>query len=205
MARLAKRTAPVRKAGGTRPPGFRPVQLAALTDAVPRGGDWLHEMKYDGYRCLLAVGGGCAVAYTRSGLDWSDRFAPIVGAAARLRVGSALIDGEAVILDADGRSNFQALQAALKDGVRDLVFIAFDLLELDGEDIAGLAQVDRKRRLSALLADASDVIRYSEHIEGGGETLFDAPPPSGLEPDHPGKCAGLHRRRLEEEKSVDAV
>lgn len=65
-------------AGG--PPAFRPVQLAQLSDAIPAGNRWIHEMKYDGYRTLLAVGGGEARAYTRSGLDWSDRFAGILEA-----------------------------------------------------------------------------------------------------------------------------
>jgi bifunctional non-homologous end joining protein LigD len=96
-------------------PPFRAPQLATLVDHVPSGSNWMHEIKYDGYRTLLAVGGGKARAYTRTGLDWSDRFAPIVAAAAELE-GSALIDGEVVALDKDGRPSFQALQASLKEG-----------------------------------------------------------------------------------------
>lgn len=83
-------------------------------DHVPPGSAWVHEMKYDGYRCLIAVGRGKARAYTHSGLDWSDKFAPIVEAAQQLKVRSALIDDEAVVLDAAGKSNFQALQVSLK-------------------------------------------------------------------------------------------
>ncbi len=100
-------------------PAFQPPQLATLVDHVPPGSAWVHEMKYDGYRCLIAVGGGKARAYTRSGLDWSDKFAPIIAAAEKLKVQSALIDGEAVVLDAAGKSNFQALQASLKGGKAD--------------------------------------------------------------------------------------
>ena len=74
-------TTPKSRASAAKPPAFRPVQLATLVDHVPAGGGWLHEMKYDGYRCLIAVGGGEARAYTRSGLDWSDKFAPVVAAA----------------------------------------------------------------------------------------------------------------------------
>jgi bifunctional non-homologous end joining protein LigD len=85
-------------------PAFRPVQLATLVDHVPSGDRWLHEMKYDGYRCLIAVGGGEARVYTRSGLDWSDHFTGVVKAAAGLNVDSALIDGEAVVLDSEGKS-----------------------------------------------------------------------------------------------------
>ncbi|MGV3769917.1 MAG: hypothetical protein ACO1NM_07815 [Sphingobium phenoxybenzoativorans] len=76
-------------------------------------------MKYDGYRLLVAVGGGEPCAYTRSGLDWSEKFAGIVEAAATLKVRSALIDGEAVVLDANGLSSFQALQGALRSGLID--------------------------------------------------------------------------------------
>lgn len=90
-------------------PAFRPVQLATLVDTVPTGNQWLHEMKYDGYRVEVAVGNGEARAFTRSGLDWSDRFPGIVAAAAKLKVTSALIDGEAVVLNEQGRSRFQAL------------------------------------------------------------------------------------------------
>jgi bifunctional non-homologous end joining protein LigD len=92
-------------------------------------------MKYDGYRCLLAIGGGEARTYTRSGLDWSDHFKGVIKAALTLKVDTALIDGEAVALDAEGKSSFHALQALLKGGHADVVFYAFDLLELDKEDL----------------------------------------------------------------------
>ncbi len=155
-------------------PPFQPPQLATLVDHVPAGGDWLHEVKYDGYRCLLAVAGDKAKAYTRTGLDWSDRFAPIVQAAKTLGLGSALMDGEIVALDAAGKPSFQALQMALKEGSAPLTFFAFDLLEADGEDITSLPNRDRKARLAALLEGAREPIRYAEHIDGEGEKLFDA-------------------------------
>jgi bifunctional non-homologous end joining protein LigD len=154
-----------------RPPPFRPVQLATLVDAVPAGDRWLHEMKYDGYRTLVAVGGGEARAYTRSGLDWSDRFPAIVGEASKLEVRSALIDGEAVVLDGDGRSSFQALQGALKGAPSTIDYFAFDLLELNGEDLSALPLLERKERLRAILP-ASAHLRYSEHIRGNGEKLL---------------------------------
>src|ERR1700686_1602430 len=107
--------AKVRRPGqrSSRMPAFRPVQLATLVDHVPTGDRWLHEMKYDGYRCLIAVGGGEARAYTRSGLDWSDHFTDVVKAAVGLNVVSALIDGEAVALDTSAKASFQGLQAPL--------------------------------------------------------------------------------------------
>jgi bifunctional non-homologous end joining protein LigD len=142
---------------------------------------WIHEMKYDGYRCLVAVGGGKARAYTRSGLDWSDKFAPIIAAAEKLNVQSALIDGEAVVLDAAGKSNFQALQASLKGGKADLVYFAFDLLEFDGEDLQSRRLTDRKKTLAKVIGAGKGVIRYSEHIQGHGEKLLQSFCEAGLE------------------------
>ncbi len=172
--RRPKRSAsPARKAPkASRPPPFRPVQLATLVDRVPAGAGWVHEMKYDGYRLLIAVGGGEARAYTRSGLDWSDRFVSLLAEAAKLKVGSALIDGEAVVLDADGRSNFQSLQRALKSAPDTIDYVAFDLLEQDGEDLTGLPLLERKARLATILAAPGKRIRYSDHIEGSGEKLL---------------------------------
>jgi bifunctional non-homologous end joining protein LigD len=135
-------------------------------------------MKYDGYRCLLAIGRGEARAYTRSGLDWSDKFAPLIKAAKDLEVTSALIDGEAVVLDGSGKTNYQALQVSLKGGKADLIFYAFDLLELNGAD---LPQVERKKRLLKLLGTRKGPIRYSQHIEGQGEKLLTEFCSAGLE------------------------
>ena len=163
------------------PPPFRPLQLATLVDTVPTGAGWLHEMKYDGYRLLLALGGGEARAYTRSGLDWSDRFEPLLADALTIKARSALIDGEAVVLDADGRSNFQSLQNALKSAPELVEYFAFDLLELDGEDLTALPLVERKARLAALLQKANKRIRISDHIDGSGEKLLASFCAAGLE------------------------
>jgi len=167
--------------GGRTVPAFQPPQLATLVDHVPPGTGWVHEMKYDGYRCLIAVGAGKARAYTRSGLDWSDKFAPIIAAAEKLKVSSALIDGEAVVLDAASKTNFQALQASLKGGKADLVYFAFDLLELDGEDLKALPLTKRKEKLAKLIGKTKATIRYSEHIVGQGEKLLTSFCEMGLE------------------------
>jgi len=164
-----------------RPPPFRAVQLATLVDSVPAGDRWIHEMKYDGYRTLVAIGGDEARAYTRSGLDWSDRFSTIVGEASKLKVKSALIDGEAVVLEPDGRSSFQALQNALKNAPGTIDYFAFDLLELDGEDLTDLPLLERKEKLKAILPPTSTVMRYSDHIQGNGEKLLHNFCDAGLE------------------------
>jgi len=155
-------------------PAFRPPQLATLVDSVPSGPGWIHEVKYDGYRCLIATGGGKTRAYTRTGLDWSDKFSTITAAFDDLDVPSALIDGEVVALDANGRPSFGALQDALsEEGNAPLAYFAFDLLEEDGDELADLGNVDRKARLEALLRGVGAPIHYAEHV-AQGEKLFDA-------------------------------
>jgi ATP-dependent DNA ligase len=111
----------------------------------------VHELKFDGYRCLVSVGGGNAHAFTRSGLGWSDKFAPVVEDAIGLSVRSALIDGEAVVVDVGGKTNFQALQSAIKGEPQRMEFYAFDLLGLDGEDLTSLPLLERKERLAGVL------------------------------------------------------
>lgn len=164
-----------------KPPAFRDPQLATLVDHVPSGSRWLHEIKYDGYRTLIAIGGGEARAYTRSGLDWSERYPAVLAEAGGLDLSSALIDGETVVQQTDGRTSFSALQAALKDDPESIVFYAFDLLELDGEDLTGLPIEQRKERLAALLAGRSGHLIYSDHVLGRGEELFERMCKSGLE------------------------
>ncbi|BCM21090.1 DNA ligase D [Mesorhizobium sp. J8] len=138
-------------------------------------------MKYDGYRILVAVGGGEARAYTRSGLDWSGRFPSILAEARKLKVRSALIDGEAVVMDAEGRSSFQALQNALKGAPASIDFYAFDLLQLDGEDLTRLPLLQRKQKLEKILPAKHPVLRYSDHIQGRGEELLNRFCDAGLE------------------------
>ena len=175
----APKAVAAKKPAGKMPP-FRKPQLATLVDHVPSGANWIHEVKYDGYRTLIAVGGGKAKAYTRTGLDWSDKFASVVEAAAALDA-SALIDGEVVALDQHGNPSFQALQASLKEGSANLAYFAFDLLTLDGEDLTSLPTFERKDRLKDLLAGAPSALHFSDHVTGNGEKLFDSLCESGLE------------------------
>jgi bifunctional non-homologous end joining protein LigD len=181
MARAATQGRKRSTAAGAEPPPFQPVQLAKLVDRVPEGKAWLHELKFDGYRSLVSLGGGQAHAFTRSGLDWSEKFAAGVEDVLTLPVESALIDGEVVVIDDDGRTNFQALQAAIKGAPARLEFYAFDLLQLDGEDLTGLPLIERKERLARLLDGHEGVIHYSDHIVGQGEALFDKFCGAGLE------------------------
>jgi bifunctional non-homologous end joining protein LigD len=174
-ARRKKRQAKKRKRSrGGKPPAFQNPQLATLTGEVPDGDNWIHEMKFDGYRCLVAVGGGRSVCYTRSGLDWSDKFHEVAGALSALDCESALIDGEIVATAADGGSQFSALQTALSEGYP-TEYYAFDLLHLDGKDLRPLPLIERKEALQRLLATlpASGPVHYSDHVRGHGQRVFE--------------------------------
>ncbi|WP_260597723.1 DNA ligase D [Sphingomonas endolithica] len=151
-------------------PVFREPQLCTLVDAVPSGSQWLHEVKYDGYRALISIAKGKAKVFTRSGLDWTDKFQAIADAAAKLPVKSALIDGEVVAFK-DGKPDFSTLKNAISAG-GDMTLFAFDLLEVDGEDTTGLPNIQRKERLRPLIDGADARLQYSEHITGSGEQLF---------------------------------
>jgi bifunctional non-homologous end joining protein LigD len=166
------------------PKSFEP-QLATLGDSAPEGDEWLHEMKLDGYRILCRIDGGDVRLLSRNGKDWTDRFAEIAEAAAALPCERALIDGEVVVLDRKGMSHFQSLQQALrrKAGTRDLHWFAFDIVHLDGSDIARAPLTERKELLRALLErlDPDGVIRYCDHVAGNGPEFFRQACRSGLE------------------------
>jgi bifunctional non-homologous end joining protein LigD len=165
-----KRTVGGKPASGILPK-FRDFQLATLVDSVPTGSRWLHEVKYDGYRVLIAIAGSKVKIYSRSGLDWTGKFPGIAEAAATLNIGSALIDGEAVAFK-NGKPNFSALQDAIANG-GDMTLFAFDLLEHDGEDIAALPNIQRKERLRPLIEGTDARLQFAEHILGSGEQLFE--------------------------------
>jgi bifunctional non-homologous end joining protein LigD len=148
--------------------------LATLVEEVPKGEQWLHEIKWDGYRLVAFVKRGKAQLKTRNGHDWTHRFPTIAKALAGLSAEVAVVDGEAVVEDDKGLSNFSALQDALSDGrtADKAVFYAFDLLYQDGFDLRGLPLAARKARLAELVPPAAEgALRLSEHIEADGETM----------------------------------
>ncbi len=166
---------------------FRSPQLATLVDAVPAGNGWMHEIKFDGYRALVACAGEQVRVYTRSGKDWTDKFEPLAGHLRALDLPPCLIDGEIVAYDAGGNPDFSSLQAVLKRGhgaekaSDGLAFHAFDLLEIDGEDLAKRSNIERKERLEALLAEAKPPIHVADHVIGAGEKLYRAMCDAGQE------------------------
>lgn len=185
-SRNARQKRPARK-GANKPPKFRPVQLASLVDTVPTSNLWMHEIKFDGYRALIAAAVGKVVVHTRSGLDWTDKFAPLAAHIAALDLPPCLIDGEIITRGQDGNPDFSSLQAVLKRGhgsqTEDdaLELHAFDLLELDGDDLATMTNIERKERLEALLSEAQPPVFVADHVIGSGEKLYDAMCASGQE------------------------
>jgi bifunctional non-homologous end joining protein LigD len=156
-------------------PVFVEPSLAALTGRAPRGKDWIHEIKFDGYRLQARLDGGSIKLLTRKGLDWTAKFTPVARALKDLRIGSALIDGELVVENASGVSTFSGLQSDLKEGRTDrMVYYAFDLLYLDGYDLTGTPLIERKLLLAGLLDDApaDGVVRFSAHLETDGEAML---------------------------------
>jgi bifunctional non-homologous end joining protein LigD len=156
-------------------PAFVEPSLAKLVAQAPTGPQWLHEIKFDGYRVQARIDGGKVRLLTRKGLDWTTKFSFVAEALKDLRLPSALIDGEIVVEDESGISSFSALQQDLSAGRTDrLVFYAFDLLYLDGRDLRAAALRERKALLQLALDDlpAGSTVRFSDHIAEDGAMLL---------------------------------
>lgn len=180
----AKSGKPVRKTSKSGPAGVTGARLAplpaalspplcTLVDAPPKGKDWIHEVKYDGYRLMCRLEDGEVRIFTRSGKDWTDRFGKIAAGIKRLKAKSAWIDGELCAIDQAGRSSFQSLQNALSSSnASNLVFFAFDLPCLNGYDLKDVVLTERKRLLAQLLKRPPAMIRYSPEVRGSGAAVF---------------------------------
>jgi ATP-dependent DNA ligase len=163
------------------PIGFIPPCLPSKVTRPPSGPLWVHEIKHDGYRLMVRWDGQRVRCFTRDGYDWADRLPSIVEAARSMTKTTCLIDGEAVILNDEGASDFQALRGRGRGS--EVVLIAFDLLEQDGEDLRDLPLIKRKRRLKKLfgLTEAWRAIQYGDHLTGNGAVVFDHVSRMGLE------------------------
>jgi bifunctional non-homologous end joining protein LigD len=157
-------------------------QLSTLVDEVPAGDEWLHEIKFDGYRTLCRIQSGRVKFFTREGKDWTHRFGKLGAAAAGLPVDQAWLDGEIVVVEKDGATNFQSLQEALGSNQTDrLTYFLFDLLHIDGYDLTRAPLLARKNILAKVLQDAAGPVRFSDHIVGRGEALYHRACRLGLE------------------------
>jgi DNA ligase D-like protein (predicted ligase) len=162
------------------PPVWIEPQLCKLVTTIPAGDAWAHEVKFDGYRMHARIAEGKAALLTRSGLDWTAKYPQIGGAVAALKCRQAYLDGELCAVRPDGTSSFAALQG---HGVTpaSLIYFAFDLLHLDGEDLTRLPLLERKTRLERLLQDTPPFVRYSSHVIGSGARVFEEAAKLGLE------------------------
>src|ERR1700686_5219620 len=149
MARLDVKKVPgARKA---KLPTFIAPQLATLVKEPPSGDEWLHELKFDGYRMLCRIDRGRVTVWSRNGKDWTEKFQNVVEAVKSLKATSAMLDGEIVIVDARGQSSFQKLQRAMGKSVNSgFVYEIFDLIYLDGYDLTKVPLQERKRLLKGL-------------------------------------------------------
>lgn len=165
-------------------------QLATSEKQAPSGAQWCHEIKFDGYRMLCRLEDGRPRFLTRNGNDWTERLSTLAGALSNLPVEQALLDGEVVALEPDGRSSFELLQQTLSQArPKGLTYYAFDLLHVDGRDTRGLPLERRKELLRQLVEptagpnDATSAmekprarggaLRYSEHLLGDGQNIFE--------------------------------
>jgi len=154
---------------------FIEPQLASSVDQPPEGKHWIHEIKHDGYRCQVLLQQGQGRVFTRNGHDWTDRFPSIVRTAMKL-------NGEAVVQDGNGVSDFEALGSALRQRPHSIVLYAFDLLHLDGKDLRQQTLLERRASLKHLVgADDQSRIQFSDEFNGDGDALFKACAEQGLE------------------------
>src|SRR5260370_20305831 len=171
MARPVARHSPAAAAG--LPQWIRP-QLTQLVDQAPDGPEWLHEIKFDGYRIHARLDRATVRLLTRTGLDWTHKYPAIAAAIASLPASQAYLDGELCGVRPDGTTSFSLIQNASDTGNSDaLVFFLFDLLHLDGEAFHALPLRDRKERLRELLSDACSPLHFSRHQIVRGRAFYD--------------------------------
>jgi bifunctional non-homologous end joining protein LigD len=161
------------------------VQLATLVDSPPEGDQWLHEIKFDGYRLLAFLSDGEVRLRTRNGNDWTRRIPSISASVAKLKAKNAVLDMEAVVQDSAGKSSFQAMQRALGEAGNPQLIQAyvFDLLHLDGKNLTGKAQTERKQVLESLFRKSpkGKSLHYSDHVLGHGADMIAKSCDMGLE------------------------
>jgi bifunctional non-homologous end joining protein LigD len=173
-------------------------QLATLASEPPKGEGWIYEIKYDGYRALSFTADKRVRFLSRSGKDWTEGLSALVRSIEALPMKSAILDGEIVVPDEEGKTSFQRLQNAMGAGRDDLlVYYVFDLLYLDGKDLRAVPLEARKRALKGLLSrlPKSSPLRYSEHVEGEGANVFAQACRLGVEGVVAKRRAGIYRGR----------
>jgi len=159
------------------------VQLAKLVHTVPEGEEWLYELKYDGYRIVAFVEGNTARLITRNGNDYTKQFYEVAVSLIDLAAGRAIVlDGEIAVIDELGKTDFQALQDYYRNPkTKNLTYIIFDLLALDGRDLRGSYLTDRREILRNLMQECPGNLYFSRHVKGNGKEAFAAACGAGME------------------------
>ncbi len=158
------------------PPQRIKPELAVLADTPPEGDDWIHEIKYDGYRILSRIKNKKIVLFTRHGKDWTRKFPSIARALAKLSIDDAWLDGEVVFIKEDGTTSFEGLQKALSEGrVGGLKYVIFDIISMDGYGFERTPLIERKRIIKRLFAEKKadrKILRYGDYTSGNGKEFF---------------------------------
>jgi DNA ligase D-like protein (predicted ligase) len=171
----------LRSASSTGPRFIKP-ELPTLVPEPPTGEGWIHEIKHDGYRTLIVIDGGQVRAFTKNGTVWTAAYRRVVDACSKLACKAAVLDGEMVVQDERGVTDFHALRSAIHTAPHRIVFFAFDLLHLEGQDLRGQPLMERRALLRKLIRpDKRSPVQFSDHVEGDGATFFKAAAEIGLE------------------------
>lgn len=158
------------------------VELATLCDSIPNGGDWAHEIKFDGYRIVTRIENGKVRMFSRNQLDWTAKFGVLPEKLANFPVEQAIFDGEMTFVKESGVTDFQKLVDAINNGKSDkITYYVFDLLYLNGYDMRRVPLLKRKEALKVIVAGATDAIRFSDHLIGEGKRFYDEVSKLGLE------------------------
>ncbi|MER9597222.1 RNA ligase family protein [Mesorhizobium sp. M0244] len=159
---------------------FIPPQIPTRVTEPPEDEGWVHEVNLDGYRTQIIIDKGGVRLYSKNGRDWTTKYWPIA-LAVELPCRAAILDGEVIVTDERGAPDFSALEAAIWNEPSRLVFVAFDILHLDGRNLAPLPLLQRKQELWQLVEPGVGKIQYSEHFEGDALAIFRAIEKIGLE------------------------
>lgn len=154
--------------------------MPTLVAKPPQGAGWSHEVKFDGYRSQIIIDAGRARIFTRHGLDWTSKYRDLAAAAKEMDVQSAIIDGEIIVLNDTGLSDFAELRKAITRRQHDLYFVAFDLLHLNGHDLRGMALEERREILAGVI-EAGGRIQFSEALPGEANAIYHLVDKAGLE------------------------
>jgi len=161
---------------------FIEPQLPTLVEQPPEGEEWTHEIKYDGYRSQIVLDRGKATIYTRRGFDWTKRYQYIADRAVeRLKAETAILDGEMAATDGEGKTSIREFRLALDKYPERLIFIAFDLLHLNGQDLRNEPLFDRRAALLQLLQPIVGPLLYSEDVDADAASFYRAIQRLGME------------------------